>query len=65
MSGVKKELLLGQLHKDTDLAAKAYEIHTFIMMQVMMVRIQNDLVILRDDLKSGLFRDLNLRRVGN
>ncbi len=50
----------GQLHKDTNLTAKAFEIHTFIVGQVMMARIQNDLVALKHDLKSGLFRVLNL-----
>jgi len=50
----------GQLHKDIDLTAKAFEIHTFIMGQVMMARIQNDLTALKHDLKSGLFRVLNV-----
>jgi len=53
----------GQLHKDTNLTAKAFEIHTFIMGQVMMARIQNDLTALKHDLTSGLFRVLNLEKV--
>ena len=48
----------GQLPKETNLAAKALEIHTFILGQLMMARIQNDLTTLKDDLKSGLFRVL-------
>ncbi|WP_197722147.1 TetR/AcrR family transcriptional regulator [Sulfuriflexus mobilis] len=50
----------GQLPLETDFAAKASEIHTFIMGQVMMARIQNDLTSLKDDVRTGLFRILNI-----
>lgn len=50
---------IGMLPPDTDLIAKATEIHTFIMGQVMMARIQNDLTNLKNDMRAGLFRIIN------
>jgi len=50
---------LGQLPSNTDLSAKATEIHTFLLGQVMMARIQNDLTNLKENMRSGLFRLIN------
>ena len=59
--GTLKELVdVGQLPQDTDLSSKASEIHTFIMGQVMMARIQNDVTNLRDDIRLGLLRIINI-----
>ena len=56
-----KELVIdAQLPSDTDLAGIASEIHTFILGQVMVARIQNDLTNLREDVKNGLFRIINI-----
>ena len=52
----------GLIDKTTDLKAKAAEIHTFITGQVMMARIQNNLAAVKQDLKLGLFRTLNIER---
>jgi len=58
-----KELVsIGKLHTDTDLSAKSTEIHIFIMGQVMMARIQNDLTNLKNDMRSGLFRIININK---
>lgn len=60
--GTLKEMVdAGGLPNNMDLAAKASEIHAFIMGQVMMARIQNDLTSLNNDLKSGLFRIVNIK----
>ncbi len=60
--GTLEELVaLGQLPADTNLVAMASEIHSFILGQVMVARIQNDLSSLREDVKSGLFRIINIR----
>ncbi|GMR16835.1 MAG: TetR/AcrR family transcriptional regulator [Gammaproteobacteria bacterium] len=48
------------LAKDTDLTAKASEIHAFILGQVMTARIQNDLSNLKNELRSGLFRIIDI-----
>lgn len=57
---LKEIVATNQLPHDTDLAAKATEIHTFIMGQVMMARIQNDLTNLKNDVRSGLFRIISI-----
>jgi len=43
----------------TDLVSMASEIHSFILGQLMMARIQNDLSNLKDDIKSGLLHIIN------
>ncbi len=48
------------LPEDTDIDARAEEIHTFITGQMMMARIHNSLAVLERDLKPGLFRLLGL-----
>jgi len=50
----------GQLSAETDISAKASEIQVFILGQVMMARIQNDLATLKNDVRCGLFRILNI-----
>lgn len=51
-----------QLPSATDLPAIAAEIHTLILGQVMMARIQNDLSNLKNNLESGLFQILALEK---
>lgn len=61
LTGALQEIVAdGYLSKETDLSVKASEIHTFIMGQVMMARIQNDLTSLKNDVRAGLFRILNI-----
>jgi len=48
-----------QLSISTDLVSMASEIHAFILGQLMMARIQNDLSNLKDDIKSGLLHIIN------
>jgi len=50
----------GQLSPKTDVTAMASQLLTFIMGQVMMARIQNNLTKLKNDVKTGLFRTLNI-----
>ncbi len=51
-----------QLPANTDLDAMASEIHSFILGQVMMARIQNDVSNLKHEVKSGLLRILNIEQ---
>lgn len=51
----------GQLPKNTDVKAKAQELLTFGMGQLMMARIQNDLGPLKRDLKTGLLQLLGVK----
>lgn len=51
----------GQLPQKTDTSVMASQVLTFIMGQVMMARIQNDLSTLKSDVKLGLFRTLNIK----
>lgn len=55
----------GQLSHETDISSKASQILAFIMGQVMMARIQNNLIILEKNLKSGLFRILDMENMAN
>jgi len=60
VQALKEMASVGQLPKQTDFAGKASEIRTFIMGQVMMARIENDLTTLKHNLKQGLFRIINI-----
>ncbi len=51
---------MGELPQEIDNAAKASQILVFIMGQVMMARIQNNLTSLKADMKTGLFQTLGL-----
>lgn len=50
----------GLLPEDTDVAARAEEVSSYIFGQVMMARVQNSLIPLERDLKEGLFRLLGI-----
>ncbi len=50
----------GLLPRETDVSVKAAELLAFIMGQLMMVRIQNNLTTLKEDMRLGLFRILAL-----
>lgn len=50
----------GLLSEDTDVEAVAAKIHSFLLGQVMIARIQNDLEPLKRDLKVGLFRIIGI-----
>lgn len=52
----------GLLPEDTDINAKANQIYAFVMGQLVLARIQNSLEPMQRDLKSGLFRMLELER---
>jgi len=58
---LKEIVTSDQLPADTDLSAKANEIHAFILGQVMMARIQNDLTNLKTNVRSGLLTLINCR----
>ena len=51
---------IGQLPKNTNQSAMANQIHTFMMGQVMMSRIQNDLTHLKKEMEAGFLRILGL-----
>lgn len=51
-----------QLAANTDLSAMASEIHAFILGQVMMARIQNDVSNLKDEIKTGLLRIIHFEQ---
>lgn len=46
----------GQLPAETDVKARARDIYAYIMGQIMMARVQNDLSLLSQNLKPGIFR---------
>lgn len=50
----------GLLAKDTDVKLKAQEIYTYVLGQLMIARIQDDLESLKRDLKPGLLRLLGV-----
>lgn len=51
----------GYIDKDTDAAAKADELFTYIMGRVMLARIENDIEPLQRDLKDGILRSLGVK----
>jgi len=52
----------GHFREGSDLEAKANKIYTYIMGQIMMSRIQNDLTTLERDLRDGIFSILNVQQ---
>ncbi len=63
LTGTLQELLDSkQLAANTDLSAMASEIHAFILGQVMMARIQNDLTSLKAEIKTGLLRIIHFEQ---
>jgi TetR/AcrR family transcriptional repressor of nem operon len=50
----------GVLPKNTNIKAKAREVYAYILGQLMIARIQNDLEPLKRDLKAGIFRTLGV-----
>jgi len=55
-SGVRDLIAEGLLPADTDIKAKAQEIVTYLIGQLTFARIQNDLELLKRDLKPGLLK---------
>jgi len=53
-------VVTGQLPQGTNLSVMANQIHTFMMGQVMMARIQNDLTHLKKEMEAGFLRILGL-----
>ena len=50
----------GVMLKDTDVSAKAQEVYSYLLGQVMLARIQNDLTPLNESLRTGLFNVLGV-----
>lgn len=50
----------GIIDADTDIHLKAQEVYSYLLGQVMLARIQNDLKPLNDSLKNGLFKILGV-----
>jgi len=59
-ASIKEMIDHGQLSPDTDVDIKASQVLSFILGQLMMARIQNDLTNLREELRLGLLRTLEL-----
>jgi len=57
---IRDMIELCQLKVDTDVDSKAAQILAFILGQLMMARIQNDLSTLKEDLRLGLLRTLEI-----
>lgn len=53
-------VVTGQLPQNTNQSVMANQIHTFMMGQVMMARIQNDLTHLKKEMEAGFLRILGL-----
>lgn len=51
----------GILPASTDVKVKAQEVYTYVLGQLMLARIQNDLSQMKRDLKAGLLRTLGLK----
>jgi len=64
-NGIRDLIAEGILPKDTDVKAKAQEIFTYFIGQLMFARIQNDINILKRDLKPGLLRILGVTGKAN
>ncbi|HPF77721.1 MAG TPA: TetR/AcrR family transcriptional regulator [Alphaproteobacteria bacterium] len=55
-SGAIEDMIaLGELPKDTDVKAKASQIHAYVVGHIMLARVQNSLEPLRDNLVEGIF----------
>lgn len=50
------------LPPDTDVKTKASKIYAYVLGEVMIARINNDLSALKNDLKSGVFRIINIEK---
>lgn len=50
----------GVMPEDTDVSAKAQEVYSYLLGQVMLARIQNDLTPLNESLRTGLFNVLGV-----
>lgn len=59
-ASIKEMIDLGQLSADTDVDIKASQVLAFILGQLMMARIQNDLTSLKEELRLGLLRTLDI-----
>ncbi|MBI1302096.1 MAG: TetR family transcriptional regulator [Alphaproteobacteria bacterium] len=52
----------GLLSSDTDVKTKASKIYAYVLGEVMIARINNDLSALKNDLKAGVFRIINVKK---
>ncbi|MFK7839508.1 MAG: TetR/AcrR family transcriptional regulator [Bdellovibrionales bacterium] len=52
----------GLLSSDTDVSTKASKIYTFVMGQLMLARIQNNLGPMKRDFRAGLFRMIGIKQ---
>lgn len=52
---------IGMLPEDTDVVTKSREVYSYLLGEVMLARIQNDLTPLKSSLKNGLFGILGLQ----
>lgn len=59
-SSIRDMVAEGLLPEDTDVKARSEEVSSYIFGQVMMARVQNSLVPLERDFKTGLFRILGV-----
>mgnify|MGYP000353063543 CR=1 FL=1 len=59
---IQRMVELKMLSQDTDISAMASQLLAFILGQLVMARIQNDITSLKEDLLIGLFRTLNIKR---
>jgi len=59
-ASIKEMVDLGELSPDTDIDIKASQVLAFILGQLMMARIQNNLASLKEELRLGLLRTLDI-----
>jgi len=59
---IRQMVELKLLSQDTDISTLSSQLIVFIMGQLVMARIQNDITNLQEDLLIGLFRTLNIER---
>jgi len=59
---IRQMVELKILSQDTDITAMSSQLLAFILGQLVMARIQNDIINLQEDLLFGLFRTLNIER---
>ncbi len=64
-SGIRDLIADGVLPADTDIKAKAQEVFTYLLGQLMFARIQNDINIIKRDFKPGLLRILGVTKKAN
>ncbi len=63
-NALRDMLAEGSLPAGTDVKVKAQEIYAYVLGQLTLARIQNDLGTLKRDLKAGLLRTLEVRKEG-